>query len=110
LHFYLAKNNSEILSQHYKNHFLSTEAEHKLKLFESMGRHSMLAEDLLTSPEWASFFIGNSVIPRTYAQPLDAITHKVLFEFSEKVRLAIEAAAEKMPTHAQYIHNLHVKK
>jgi tryptophan 7-halogenase len=109
LHFYLAKNNSEVLSQHYKNHFLSAEAEHKLKLFESMGRHSVLAEDLLTSPEWASFFIGNGIVPRTYAQPLDAITHGMLFEFSEKIRLAIVAAAKKMPTQAQYIRNLHAK-
>lgn len=103
LNFYFARHNFRYLSAYFDDKGLSESALHRLNLFTVMGRCPQDEPGLLTTGDWAAFFIGQGVFPKSYDVTLDAIGDKSILEFMEKLRSVFARAVLPMPMHKEYI-------
>lgn len=103
LSFYFARHNLRYLSGYFDDKGLSESALHRLNLFAAMGRCPQDEPGLLTAGDWAAFFIGQGVSPKSYDVTLDAIGDKSILEFMEKLRSVFARAVLPMPMHKEYI-------
>ena len=103
LAFYLGRYQSTSLRNYFNKNSLSELAQHKLGLFANMARHAVTELDFFTPAEWASFFIGNGILPKAYDTKADVINQDEVIMFLNKMNVAINEYAMRMPLHSSYI-------
>lgn len=55
-----------------------------------------------SASEWASFFVGNEIFPKTCNLDVDIYDGNKLINYVESIKAAIYKAAERMPLHKEY--------
>ncbi|WP_205480323.1 tryptophan 7-halogenase [Sphingomonas arenae] len=76
---------------------------HKLALYESRGRVSLLDGDLLDEDEWALLFDELGLRPRRYDSIADAIPVEHLQRQFARMRELTITAIRPLPTHGEYL-------
>jgi tryptophan 7-halogenase len=76
---------------------------HKLDVFRSCGRVSLLAEESYQEPSWVAILIGQHVYPRRYDPLIDSIPLETLRRGMAQRRANIRRLASAMPTHEAFI-------
>jgi len=103
LAFYLGRHESNSLGDYFNKNSLSELAQHRLGLFANMARHAVTELDFFTSAEWAAFFMGNGIVPKAYEMKADSIDQNEIIAFLNKMNVAINEYAMRMPLHSRYI-------
>ncbi len=106
LHMYASQHHSAVSCRYFSSHSLSSSSAHRLNLFVSNGRHTHCDLSLLTDIEWAAFFIGNKIIPKSYSYDVDFLDGERVRDFLSKLKAVIFESAQKIPKHADYIKSL----
>jgi tryptophan halogenase len=110
LQLYVTKDSSEVLKKHYAKNTLSDDARHRLQLFSSTGRHPYFDGGVISDMEWAAFFWGNGILPKTCSLNADSVDKDKLFDFMVKLRAIIYKSAENMPSQTEYIAKIMAEK
>ncbi|HOY23026.1 MAG TPA: tryptophan 7-halogenase [Cellvibrio sp.] len=106
LYFYFGRSSNAGIREYFNSNELSASAQHRLDLFACAGRHPHQSAHFFSTLEWASFFVGNQILPRTCNLDVDIYDSKRLIQYVESLKAAIYKAAEKMPLHKDYIARL----
>ncbi len=76
---------------------------HAVTLFKSHGRQPNYNEDLVTSHNWVSTFIGNGIWPDNAHPLIDALQLDQVSKQLGEMKNSIEAAVNSMPEHLIFI-------
>ncbi len=76
---------------------------YKLRLFEANGRVIEWDEESFFEADWVAAYLGQEVRPRHYDALADVPDAKLIRDRMTKIRKAIQAAVQTMPTHRAYI-------
>lgn len=106
IYFYLGQSSNAALREYFKSNELSADAQHRLDLFTCSGRQPHQTAHLFSTLEWAAFFVGNQIFPKTCNPDVDIYDSEKLIQYVESLKAAIYKAAEKMPLHKDYIARL----
>ncbi len=77
--------------------------ERRIELFKDCGHVSAYEEGLFLEPSWVAVYLGQRVFPSSYDTRVDALDESEFLGSMDKVRRAIRAAAESMPSHTETI-------
>ncbi|MBO9624388.1 MAG: tryptophan 7-halogenase [Sphingomonas sp.] len=77
--------------------------QHRIELFREAGRIFRYDEELFTPSSWVAVLIGQGIIPKSHdpivaTLPADEVLHSLA-----TMNAGMEGAAERMPTHAEFI-------
>lgn len=106
LYFYFGRSSNAALESYFKLNGLSASSQHRFDLFAYTGRHSNQSVSIMSASEWASFFVGNEIFPKTCNLDVDIYDGNKLINYVESIKAAIYKAAERMPLHKEYIARL----
>ena len=106
LYFYFGRSSNAVLREYFNSNELSASAQHRLDLFACTGRQPHPSAQSFSAFEWASFFVGNHIFPKTCNLDVDIYDSEKLIQYVESLKTAIYKAAEKMPLHKDYIARL----
>lgn len=103
LHYCTTEREDSEFWRYCKHMSLPDSLTHKLELLQNAGRFFRYEEDLFSKDSWIAVSVGQNLFPQTVDPivanlPPDQVKHSL-----NSMRTAMKAAAEKMPTHAQYI-------
>lgn len=76
---------------------------HKQALFASSGRIGRDADDLFREASWVQVMLGQGIMPASHDPMADAMSEEQLGEFLGNVRLLIEGAVGRLPSHEEFI-------
>lgn len=75
----------------------------KIQQFESAGRIYEAPLDLFSTASWLAVMYGQGIIPKSYNPVANKVSNEKLVEVIKQVQGAVDAAAEHMPTHQEFI-------
>ena len=76
---------------------------HKVELFRSSGRVSLVDDEHFGEDSWVSVLLGQGVIPRSYDPLADVVNFEEVKAVSLRMRSMIRDAVENVPTHRQFM-------
>ena len=76
---------------------------YKMELFAAIGRVYLQEEETFSESDWAAAWIGQEVFPRAYSPLADTPELESTRASLQRMRTAIAAAAEAMPTHSAFL-------
>lgn len=76
---------------------------HKIALFSEMGRIFRYEDELFARPSWVAVMLGQDIMPKAYDPIVSTLPPGDVTRSIESMRMAMEGAADKMPTHEQFI-------
>jgi tryptophan halogenase len=102
LHYY-ANERSEPFWKYCREMAVPPELTHKLELFRTSGRIYRESDELFTELSWLQVMIGQGVAPRGHHPAAAVLTAEQLKEFLANVRVLVDRAVGKMPSHREFI-------
>ena len=75
----------------------------KIDLFAGRGRLFRYEDELFTDTNWTAVMIGQGLIPAGYDPLVDAVPDGPMKKLLAGIGQSFRQAADKMPTHADYI-------
>lgn len=103
LHYCSSARDDSDLWRYCKNMLLPDELTHKIEVFTHTGRVPMLSEESYSEASWVAIFIGQHIIPKTYATQADFIDLALLKSGMEKRRQGIAKIVASMPSQQEFI-------
>jgi tryptophan halogenase len=103
LHYKQTERDDTPFWRHCRNLPSPPELDRKIALFEASGRIYREQEDLFTESSWLQVMYGQGVEPRDWHPAADKLTDAQLASFLSDVRRLVAQAAEKLPSHADFI-------
>lgn len=82
---------------------------YKMELFAACGRVYLQEEETFSESDWAAGWIGQDVFPRAYSPLADTPELESTRASLQRMRAAIAAAAESMPTHSAFLRQVAAK-
>ena len=79
----------------------------RLALFRSRGRLSWDAAESFSRDKWTSALVGLGLLPRDYDPLVDVADPKLIEQYMTELRQVIAASVDKMPTHIDFLRDLH---
>lgn len=76
---------------------------YKVELFREAGRVFRYEEELFTRPSWVAVMLGQGITPRGPDPIVSTVPADEVAESIESMRIAMEQAADRCPTHEQFI-------
>ncbi|MCP2679271.1 tryptophan 7-halogenase [Maricaulaceae bacterium NA33B04] len=75
----------------------------KMALFKQAGRLYHEQEDLFTDSSWLQVTVGQGIVPQSYHPIADQLDPDQFKGFLTNIRQIVTSAADKMPSHADFI-------
>jgi tryptophan halogenase len=85
----------------------SEKLQSRLLLFQSRGRLSWDAAESFSRDKWTSALVGLGLTPRDYDPLVDVADPKLVDQFFAEFRQEISDAVNKMPTHVEFLRQVH---
>jgi tryptophan halogenase len=106
--FYAAsdRNDSEFWT-HSKSLKKSEMLQSRMALFRSRGRLSWDAAESFSRDKWTSALVGLAVYPRDYDPLVDVADLELVDQYFAELRQEITDAVDKMPTHVDFLRQIH---
>ena len=76
---------------------------HKIELFREAGRIFRYEEELFTRPSWVAVFLGQHITPQSHDPIVSTLPTDEVTDSIESMRVAMESAAARMPTHEEFL-------
>jgi len=103
LHYKATQRDDSEFWRYCKNMSIPDSLQHKIDLFKAAGRVFRDDNELFTRPSWIAVMLGQNVYPNTKEPMLNGIPSSDLQRSLASMSSAMEQAASKMPTHADFI-------
>jgi tryptophan 7-halogenase len=75
----------------------------KMDLFTTAGRIFRYEEELFSKDSWLAVFLGQNIMPKSYDTIVGTLPADQVTESIQSMQMAMAGAAQKMPTHAEFI-------
>ncbi len=76
---------------------------HKIALFREKGRVKRYDHDLFALPSWVMVMLGQHIVPQGYDALVDAMDEGRVEAAMQQMRAGVAQAAERLPSHADYL-------
>jgi len=76
---------------------------YKMELFRERGVVVNYRFGLFYEPSWVAVYVGQRIVPRRFDPRLDDTPLEELRNHAGRIRAAVSAGAERLPTHAEFI-------
>lgn len=76
---------------------------HKMELFRSTGKVFRRSDELFTEIAWQQVMIGQGLVPEDYHPLVNAIDKVQLEEMFRNLKIIIDRAVDKLPSHRQFL-------
>lgn len=75
----------------------------KIELWRSRGRVFRDGFELFATPSWVAVMLGQGIVPEDYEPVVDALDEEKVASALEQMRVAYRQAAERLPTHGEFL-------
>ena len=103
LHYHATERNDSPLWNHVRTMSIPDSLAYKLELFRERGVVLNYRLGLFYEPSWVAVYVGQRIVPKRFDARLDDVPIDDLRQHADKLRTLIGTAAEKLPTHADFI-------
>ncbi|MET3825241.1 tryptophan halogenase [Sphingomonas sp. PvP055] len=103
LHYAATERDDTAFWNHCRTMALPDTLNHKIALFRETGRVFRYEEELFARPSWVAVLLGQRVVPKTFDPIIATLPSGDVAHSLQSMQRAIQAAAEQMPTHQQFI-------
>jgi tryptophan halogenase len=103
LHYHATERDDSALWRYCGEMSVPDSLQQKIEVFKSCGRVVLQGEETFLEPSWVAIFLGQHVYPRRYDPLIDVIELPRLQRGLQQRRAAINAAAQAMPQHREFI-------
>lgn len=103
LHYVATERDDSPFWNYCRNMSIPDSLQRKIDLFSEVGRVFRYDDELFSKPSWIAVCIGQNILPKVSDPivanlPIEQINHSLM-----SMRKAMDAATEKMPTHADFL-------
>src|SRR5690606_28709034 len=103
LHYFATERDDSPFWNYCRTMDIPDSLEHKIALFREAGRVFRYEEELFARPNWVAVFLGQNIVPKSCDPIVSTLPHAEVARSLESMRMAMEDAAEKLPTHEEII-------
>ena len=103
LHFCATERDDSPFWKYCREMSIPDSLKYKIELFREAGRIFRYEEELFTRPSWVAVMLGQGVIPKGPDPIVSTLPPGEVSGSIESMRAAMEQAADKAPTHEQFI-------
>jgi len=103
LHYRQTERNDSDFWRHCQNLPVSDHLKRKMSLYEASGRIYREKDELFTDTSWLAVMHGQGLKPRGHHPVVTGLGHQAVFERVESVRSIMNASADHMPDHMDFI-------
>ncbi|MES1202378.1 MAG: tryptophan 7-halogenase, partial [Pseudomonadota bacterium] len=103
LHFKATERNDTPFWDYCRTMEIPDTLQRKIALFREAGRVFRYEEELFTRPSWVAVFLGQNIVPQQCDPIVAVLPQEDVMRSVESMRVAMNKAAETMPTHEDFI-------